>query len=221
VIGAGASSILPDCVRSTSPSRDTGYDLILGDVYSEATAISADGQTIAGFAFNGSLPRILGPFRWTAADGIVAFPFNDGTETARPTAISADGSTVVVGSWLWTPSGLQDIGFVGKALSADGTVVVGGAEIWDAAHGARNLQQVLTDDHGLDLMGWTLSDAVGISADGLTIAGNGVNPSGQSEAWLVVVPEPGTGVLVMMGLASVAASRRGRDGSRIAIQIGS
>jgi hypothetical protein len=45
----------------------------------------------------------------------------------------------------------------------------------------------LTDEHGLgeDLAGWRLTDAAGISDDGLTIAGNGVNPQGNDEGWVV------------------------------------
>ena len=42
---------------------------------------------------------------------------------------------------------------------------------------------------GLDIDGWQLERAVAISADGKTILGSGVNPSGEEEAWLAVVPE--------------------------------
>jgi hypothetical protein len=41
--------------------------------------------------------------------------------------------------------------------------------------------------------GWTLNDGfrdIFVSADGLRFAGTGLNPSGDREAWLVVVPEP-------------------------------
>jgi PKD repeat protein len=46
----------------------------------------------------------------------------------------------------------------------------------------RNLKSVLTAG-GLDLGGWTLSMAWGVSADGSTIVGAGLNPEGQAEAW--------------------------------------
>jgi probable HAF family extracellular repeat protein len=77
-------------------------------------------------------------------------------------------------------------------VSGDGTVVVGmgstaqGFEpfIWNQVHGMRRLHDVLTQDFGLDLTGWVLFEARGISADGRTIVGTGTNPSGNTEAWI-------------------------------------
>ena len=66
---------------------------------------------------------------------------------------------------------------------------------------------VLLEDLGLDLSGWRLSNARGISDDGLTIVGNGTNPSGVTEAWIAIIPEPGTGVLLMTGLLGLASFR--------------
>ena len=77
-------------------------------------------------------------------------------------------------------------------MSADGSVVVGqgngvlGREafIWDATNGMQNLKDFLESQLGLDLTGWTLTDAWDISADGNTIVGSGTNPDGDSEAWI-------------------------------------
>lgn len=44
-------------------------------------------------------------------------------------------------------------------------------------------------DLGLNLTGWRLSSASGISADGTVIVGTGYNPASQQEAWRAVVPE--------------------------------
>jgi hypothetical protein len=53
-----------------------------------------------------------------------------------------------------------------------------------------------------------LTDVAGISADGTTIAGTGLNPAGRAEAWVAVVaPEPG-GMGVVFGCAVLL--RRGR-----------
>jgi hypothetical protein len=97
-----------------------------------------------------------------------------------------------------------------EAVSADGSIVVGkgdGTEskpfIWDAINGMRSLSTVLTD-LGLDLTGWDLRTATGISADGSTIVGDGVN-NGVDQAWIAVIPEPGTGLLLMSGLLGLAA----------------
>ena len=156
----------------------------LGGFSSEANAVSADGNVVVGRSSGQS-------FRWTQGTGMVGI----GGEWAFDT--SADGS-VVVGkadshAYRWTQeTGIENLGELtvttgplGEALSvsADGSVVVGwsnvdapsgqAAFIWDSFHGMRNLRTILTDDLGLDLTGWSLEKATGISSDGLTIVGWG------------------------------------------------
>jgi hypothetical protein len=58
------------------------------------------------------------------------------------------------------------------------------AFIWDTVNGMRNLRKVLAYDYGLNLAGWILQEARGISADGRTLIGWGLNPSGWGEAWI-------------------------------------
>ncbi len=99
-----------------------------------------------------------------------------------------------------------DFGSRAYGVSADGSVVVGtgtsaetgaSAFIWDTTNGMRHLKTALTD-YGLDLTGWILVEAWDVSDDGSTIVGEGTNPSGVPEAWMVTgwdaqaVPEPST-----------------------------
>jgi len=107
----------------------------------------------------------------------------------------------------------------GAAVSADGSTVVGSghsalgeeAFIWDRANGIRELDQVLTSV-GLNLAGWTLTEATGISSDGQTIVGTGIDPNGQTEAWLATIPEPGTGLLLSGGIAGLVLFGRTKRG---------
>lgn len=65
----------------------------------------------------------------------------------------------------------------------------------------------LVSDFGLNLSGWTLTGAVGISDDGTRIVGAGIDPAGAQESWLVTIPEPGSGLLLLAAFAFL----RGRD----------
>ena len=101
------------------------------------------------------------------------------------------------------------------ATSSDGSIVVGvgristgeAAFIWTQAGGLQDLAQVLTAS-GTDLTGWSLTRAYGISGDGRSIVGVGINPSGNLEGWLATIPEPSTGLLLAMGLAGLARRSR-------------
>ncbi len=60
----------------------------------------------------------------------------------------------------------------------------GSAAFWDQTNSIRQVSDLLVNDFGVDLSGWTLNEATGISADGLTIVGTGTNPNGLQEAWI-------------------------------------
>jgi probable HAF family extracellular repeat protein len=136
-------------------------DIAGGSFFSQALAISQDGTTVVGRSDGGSGNEA---FRWTSASGMVALGHLPGGTETRGMDVSGDGSIVV--------------GFSTVSGSSEAT-------IWDSANGMRNLKDVLTTDHGLDLTGWTLTTARGISDDGLTISGTGINPVGDTEGWVV------------------------------------
>lgn len=81
-------------------------------------------------------------------------------------------------------------------VSDDGGIVVGDgrsaigqeAVIWDPIRGLRRLEDVLHDLNPVLAQGWHLTDCRGISGDGTVIVGNGINPVGLSEAWIVTLP---------------------------------
>ena len=84
----------------------------------------------------------------------------------------------------------------------------GEAFIWDATNGMLNLETFLVSQTGLNLTGWTLVDATGISDDGLTIVGYGINPGGLIEGFVAVIPGPGA--LALLAVASLCGGPQRR-----------
>ena len=174
-----------------SPSTQAGSsftglsDLAGGSFESYANGVSADGSVAVGL---GSSTSGNEAFRWTDGGGMVGLgDLAGGSFNSRAYSVSADGSTVV-----------------GRGSSASGTE----AFVWDETNGMRGLMQVLMDQ-GIDMTGWSLTEARGVSADGLTIVGYGTNPLGQEEGWIAtIVPEPSTALLLGLGLSALAATRR-------------
>jgi probable HAF family extracellular repeat protein len=175
----------------------------------DATAISGDGGVIVGVRRleNGHTEA----FRWTEATGIVGLGCLAGLTTSRASAVSADGKIVVGSSsdytttraFRWTEeTGMVALGELGDAscdnvalaVSADGSVIVGcnmsrrgrKAFLWTAEKGMRSVQDMLAADSAKNgpLAGWRLTMATAVSADGAVIAGVGMNPEGEREAWI-------------------------------------
>ena len=80
---------------------------------------------------------------------------------------------------------------IAESVSANGTIIVGsgttasGEEACIWANGTlTNLKTFLIDKYGLDISEWTLTTTKLVSADGKTFVGYGVNPDGQTEAWV-------------------------------------
>jgi probable HAF family extracellular repeat protein len=142
-------------------------------VYSGVSAegVSADGSVVVGYSISVDPGWDEKAFRWTA-DGATCLENLPDGEDSRAYGVSANGS-VVVGCVI------NYIVFdLNKFSYCDG------AFIWDSINGRRRLKDVLTDQYGLDLTGWSLNSANAISGDGKTIAGDGTNPAGKTEAWI-------------------------------------
>lgn len=198
-----------------------------------ASGVSSDGNVVVG---DGSTPtRTYVAFRWTEQEGMVELGCLPSSPNGWTRAYGVSGNGLVVLGWSdtganhkavrWTyiagvealgdPSGSIRQSYAADA-SFDGSIIVGGAEtstyywyatIWDAAHGTRWLKDVLVNDYGLDLTGWRLYGAYGISDDGTVITGGGINPAGAEEAWVAVIPEPTT-FSILMCAAALCLKRR-------------
>jgi probable HAF family extracellular repeat protein len=179
-----------------------------GSYGSNANGVSADGSVIVGYSGDTA-------FRWTQETGMVSLGALSGSSySSNANGVSADGSVIIGSSngqaFRWT----QETGMVGlgsnssaSGVSADGSVIVGTsanrAFRWTQETGMVSLKETLIGE-GLDVSGWTLFSPNAISADGFTIVGHGINPSGQGEAWvanLEPIPEPLT---ILGSIAAIA-----------------
>jgi len=200
--GVSASFFYQSAVRWSPTGEMTSLAHLRSQTSAGASAVSADGAVIVGT----ELDNRNGPsgwseaFRWTEAGGVVGLGYlPGGLEQTQAFAVSADGSVIV---------GRGSVGYAppGDPLSQ----AIYEAFIWTPDEGMRNLRDLLIAQCGLDLTGWTLASATGVSADGRTIVGTGVNPDGQTEAWMAVIPEPATLALLALGGAGVLIRRRRR-----------
>ncbi|QQE13744.1 hypothetical protein JD969_09860 [Planctomycetota bacterium] len=166
------------------------------------TAVSFDGKVIASNQYIYSNNKLF---------NIGSLPGGSDGTTAR--GISDDGSTVVGSSstdkggeaFIWTKqTGMKPLGSIPGtgnhsntwSVNQDGTVVVGWAGIkekttafiWTKSLGMKELKPYLMD-RGLSdqLKNWRLTRATGITPNGKTIVGVGVNPKSQIEAFIVTL----------------------------------
>jgi probable HAF family extracellular repeat protein len=208
VIGDGGKQAF----RWTEKSGIVGLGVLPGRTNSRAIAVSADGAVAVGSSYNLPSWDNEETFVWTQAGGMQGLGYLPGGKGSFPNAVSSDGSVIVGTSdsssgwsaYRWTRNtGMVGIGGLPGmttthpfGVTAHGEIVVGGSFrdpahgdgfIWDATHGTRSLQNVLETEFGLDLTGWHLLAASGITPDGSVIVGWGTNPSDQLEAFRAVL----------------------------------
>jgi probable HAF family extracellular repeat protein len=138
---------------------------------SRGTGVSRNGSVIAGYCVESKdgFPSAQAVV-WTDPTQVTPLGDLPGYWSSEPTAIDADGSTVV-----------------GRLNSGDGSFAMG--FIWDQANGMREFEPFLTS-LGIDLTGWTFIHPSCLSDDGLRIIGHGIH-NGKTEGFVAVVPEPG------------------------------
>jgi probable HAF family extracellular repeat protein len=164
VVGAG-HPILTGAVAWPTTGGANALGKLPGDDSATATAVSRDGTLIAGTSFNSA--QMGRAFRWNQQTGMTALGTFAGLQATMVTGISGDGMIIV-----------------GWATTATGDTAI----IWDAQHGLRPLDIALLVNYQAEVPGWRLARATAISDDGRTIAGYGINPSGQTRAWIVKLP---------------------------------
>jgi uncharacterized membrane protein len=165
-------------------------DLAGGNVAPQSHAVSGDGSAIVGQA--GSAAALTEAFLWTSGGGMVGLGFLPGDSRSVAQDVSLAGGSVV-----------------GQSSGASGDT----AFLWTPEHGMRSLLDVLQDDYGLDLSGWRLLAAEGISDDGRVIVGDGIDPDGNYVPWVATIPEPSTALLLGLGVAALAGTRPRRSRS--------
>ena len=210
LVGWGTSANGLESARWTGSKVMSLGDLPGGRVGSAAAAVSADGATVAGTGTTAQGPEL---YLWKAATGMVAVgELAGGSFGSEPFGMSPGGGIIVGKSesvhgteaFRWTKDGgMQGLGdlpggafvsiafevsddgtAVGTATGNDGAVAV----VWDAKNGIQTVKEALLAAGAKDVETWQLTEATGISRDGRTLIGNGMNPQGAPEGWVARLP---------------------------------
>jgi probable HAF family extracellular repeat protein len=215
VVGYGRTVAGSEAFRWTQGGGMVGLGNLGGAGGSLAYGVSADGSVVVGYGHSASG---LEAFRWTQGGGMVGLgDLAGGSFQSVARGVSADGSTVVgygvstgTEAFRWTQGGgmvgLGDLpggSFFSMAdsVSADGSVVVGVSSSatgdqafrWTQADGMQSIRALLVAA-GVDMTGWQLREALGVSASGNTIVGYGINASFNAEAWIARFGPDGAGL---------------------------
>ena len=132
--------------RWTAGEGPVGIGVLSGGEWADAYDVSPDGSAIVGRSDSADGSQA---FRWTADEGMIGLgDLPGGVFDSWAFGVSADGSIVV-----------------GLSCVAGGPLFCSGLDpyIWDAAHGMRNLHDVLEVGYGFDLGGWELTSAVEVT----------------------------------------------------------
>lgn len=180
--------------------------------YSVANAVNADGSVVVGqSSSNTVINPIFGTsgeaFRWTQSGGMVGLGALNPTDfESSALAVNADGSVVV-----------------GYSIDQNFTF---NAFRWKADTGMKSVLSLLAAA-GVNVTGWSLEQANGVSADGNVIVGSGTDPDGNGQAWIArFSPVFGTGLITpdiaarsFAGLAALPQAGNGRLDAQLGAQV--
>ena len=151
-----------------------------------AKSISYDGTTIVGSWGVNAAGHIAQAFRWRDGVGMENLGSLDGLgiepADGGRISVSADGSVVV-----------------GTSYTSEGIVR---PFLWTSEIGMVNLQTYLPAI-GVDLTGWSLCYATGISADGRTIIGNACMSPASTSGFIITLPAVLPACLTLSGTGDV------------------
>lgn len=194
VVGGGATSDPGSAFRWTTGGgmEALGYLPNAASPTSVARGASADGSIVVGASAAAS--GQWEAFRWSSGGGMAGLGLLPNWIGSYGNAVNYDGS-VIVGMVYRSPNGdyEQD------------------AFVWTEVGGIQSLFDVLVANGATGLTGWTLREAYSVSADGMWIAGEGINPLGQREAFVAnisPVPIPAAVWLFGSALGLMGAMRR-------------
>ena len=149
--------------RTYFPNSVGGSNSVPGQMWSMGEAISGDGLVITG-RYGTSGGAEMG-FRWSQTQGpfMTVLPQTpNGCTALRPRAVNGDGS-VIIGQVVDNVAGFTCF-------------------VWTPAMGSRLLTEHL-QLRAVNLTGWTLTDATGISPDGSAMCGHGIY-NGSARGWV-------------------------------------
>ena len=184
-----------------------------GGTGAQAMSMDSTGDYIVGFSSTTTEGQVEA-FIWNEGMSGLGFPPSDSISTAN--GISGDAKTVVgygrpmtnseTTAFYWTtlsgidplsaPAGLPYT--VANAVNEHGTIIVGCATanteetdyqaiMWNNK-GVPKTIAAIAAQNGLSTTGWTLTCATSVSGSGKTIVGNGIDPDGHNEAWILQLP---------------------------------
>ena len=212
VVGASFSAAFLEAFRWQGGTMIGLGFLDPGNPYSYASGASGDGTVVVGASYTDAAGHSEA-FRWQGGT-MTGLGFLDPGNPGRfsdARAVSGDGTTVVGASlntdghdeaFRWKDGTMTGLGFLDPGnpfssaygVSYDGSTVVGegrrgGASEafrWTNATGMKSIADLLTQG-GVDLTGWQLEAATGVSANGVTVVGSGLDPSSKAQAWIARV----------------------------------
>lgn len=156
-----------DGIRRAMRWEPTGGTKILAGLGSESFACDDDGNVVVGERMN-SATGYPTAFRWQKSTGALSLDPQDFFQRSRGNGVDADGSTVV--GWAYRPLGGPR------------------AFVWTKEMGMQSVKELLMLTGVPGMNSWYLLEAHDVSADGLTIVGEG-SYGATHQGWVAHLPQ--------------------------------